>query len=455
MSCKFLLCVALIATSISPGKSAFPCKLEWLSVMANSAIQEDWVRIDSQKEGNPLSGYIARLESLINVDDLDTNSDKDFILASVQPSMHKATGRQVAGVISEDNIYGEFSLMELVNSETLYTYEVLTNPHNCKLSWESCTFEEDTLSMTSRRYARVSASNVTRNNYIARVETNEGGKRYSIVGLGPSDKEFYSGSKMACLLATATAQVNVTQFEFNYSNVASDQEDMIGFDEINNEAETSVVQTVTHTKIFTEKHSFKQRHSWHYISYRYYRPYFWCIWWYSWARLYPIHHAYSSSEDTLLFQSNKTIISSRVMNVPPQSSIQACSTVTFNDKYELAYTAEGRYIPDPGVSMADVETTIKEAGYTSYRNEGDSFVVDMEGTFEGKMAFRSSFFVTSTDGEITCKNWKQKFERRNVLKNRVAFNPSDENIASLRKVELEIQDIKRILTTRRQIGAKP
>lgn len=221
----------------------------------------------------------------------------------------------------------------------------------------------------------------------------------------------------------------LTDFDLKDDN--SEGLDFLGIDEIRNEAEVEVTQTVTHSKSVTESFTISE-HGSETIS---------------WSVAVNVDVSLgvkgvgasvgagvefsmtseSGWETEMTTTRSRDIEVSRTIAVPPQTSVQACSTIKSKENFTMEYTCLGRY-KAAGMTGAEVVEILKLEGIDWQIYEEKEFAVaELQGSFTGSMSLSTQFIVTPIDALYGCsemetsisdnKAKQQKLRRKEYLSN--------------------------------------
>ncbi|CAG7721831.1 unnamed protein product [Allacma fusca] len=444
MMSTMVIVILVLQTLFLPASAIpLPCSLQWKSIDAYTPVAKDWVPANLHPKLDTPTEFLVRVQT--------TSSRKPgkHLVLSMQPTFNQ---KQMALVSMPAQVD---AMQEFKDDDVkiFQSYDILTNPYECKLSWERCQFSGKIFGIQKSAYhVKVAPEDET---YVAKTsggsETtgNVGGDRVVLAVVG--NKDSYDRS-FGCLQSEKGGAVSFTQFELEKNEEDDISESMLGLDRIDNQSEATITHTVDHRKKFSETFIFTESHSWEHLK--------------TWSLDIDIskefvipttppipakvevklgwEHEKKEAGETInstSFTKEREVISSRSVMLEPYSSVQACSISSFENKLKLNYRAKARHTAPNGTNVEDVETMLKDVGYEKLKTEGSSVIVEMKGELEGSLAMHSTFVVTELAGDLTCEGLDKKFRKRDELRSRIKYGDPDA-LSELTQVENDILRIK-------------
>ncbi|CAG7721833.1 unnamed protein product [Allacma fusca] len=411
----------------SASAMTLPCSLRWKSIDAYTPVAKDWVPVNLHPKLDTPSEFLVRVQT--------TSSDKPgkHLVLSMQPTFNQ----KKMALVSMPAEMDEFQELEHDGDKIFQSYDILTNPYECKLSWERCQFSGESLGIQRSAYhVKLSPEDGT---YVAKMfgenpdatrRRPKGSRVLPVVG----NKDSYDRS-VRCLKSAKAGIASFSQFEFTL--IGNEDQDIstnvLGLDIIDNNSGATVTHTIDHRKRFTETYDFTETHSWEYV-----------VDWelkFEASLKYPSNSSNSTEEplaalgievslagddrkdsydeSTINFFKDKEVVSTRKIQLEPYTSVQACSLTNFENGLSLKYLAKGRHTAPDGTSVEDMRKMLEKLRFEIDRTEGNSVIVDTSGELLGSLATRTSFLVTEFNGNVTCEQLSQKLQQRDRLQSKI------------------------------------
>jgi len=178
----------------------------------------------------------------------------------------------------------------------------------------------------------------------------------------------------------------------------------MGIEYIENNADVSVSQVVTHSKTISQSTSFSEfqgtSKTWGLSSeVSYNSP--------SFSASYSAEYRNTEEhekESTFSTSKEVTITISQKVTVPAYSSVIACSVLKLNERFVSPYTAIA-YFGAKSLKAKHIGKLLMDGGWivNSYDDEDDVVTALVEGTFEGDVAIQSNIIVTEKHSIKNCK----------------------------------------------------
>lgn len=311
------------------------------------------------------------------------------------------------GIFNNQMIVGTFSILTntaifLENSKAISkdNFEILANPHGCTVQWTRSSYGDvpqyavETFESSNRFIGKAAVAEYDNLWWVGEVSSDQQGL---VVAIEEEVVQEFSSYEVLTSFSEGLI-LEMTEFVFN-TDPFGNKNDFLGIEKIVNDSPATINQMITHRKRITEIHTVTTNRTWTSIKTKEVKV---KVVFVTVTKTTTTKWEEAESE-TISTTEYREVSVSRLVSVPPYTSIQACSKISIKEDVDIEYIAKAKYSA-LGLPNETILQILHVEGISAAEIVGDEVIVrNVRGLFSASLAMNTEFFVSPLDSPNGCE----------------------------------------------------